>query len=118
VKRRHRDLRVWQEAMKLVEEIYRITGSFPKDELFGLTSQMRRAVVSIPSNIAEGAARSGTRELLQFVRIADASLSELDTQIEIASRLGLLPDRSKIDDQIECVSALLAGLCQSLRRKA
>lgn len=77
----HSDLRVWQESMNLVEDIYRLTLLFPKDELFGLTSQIRRSVVSIPSNIAEGAGRSGEKEWTRFLYIALGSLSELDTQI-------------------------------------
>jgi four helix bundle protein len=80
-KRPHYILEAWKEAKKLVREIYQLTQGFPKDETFGLTSQMRRAAVSIPSNIAEGAARSGQKELLQFLNIARGSLSELETQL-------------------------------------
>ncbi len=87
----HRDLIAWREAMRLVAIVYRETNAFPKQEIFGLTSQIRRAVVSVPSNIAEGAARSSTKEFAQFLRIACSSLAELETQLEIAVLLGYLP---------------------------
>ncbi len=83
-----RDLRVWQAAMDLVEKIYRLTQKFPTQEAYGLTNQLRRAAVSIPSNIAEGHARQHTKEYLNFLSVAQGSLAELQTQIEIASRLG------------------------------
>lgn len=83
-----RDLRVWQSGMDLVEAIYRLTRDFPAQERYGLTSQMRRAAVSIPSNIAEGHAREHLKEYLHHVSIAQASLAELQTQLEIAARLG------------------------------
>lgn len=82
-----RDLRVWQAAMDLVEQIYRLTQSFPKHETYGLASQMQRAAVSIPSNIAEGQTRGYTKEYLHHLAIARASLAELQTQLEIALRL-------------------------------
>lgn len=83
-----RDLDVWRLALDLAEGVYQCTSSFPKSELFGLTAQMRRAAVSIPSNIAEGRARSSTKEFLQFLSIALGSLAELETQFELAVRLG------------------------------
>ncbi|MCX6739023.1 MAG: four helix bundle protein [Candidatus Parcubacteria bacterium] len=83
----YRDLTVWQRAMELVVEIYRITENFPKDEIYGLTSQMRRSAVSIPSNIAEGRFRGTRKDFTQFLRIAYGSGAELDTQIEIAMQL-------------------------------
>jgi four helix bundle protein len=83
-----RDLDVWRLGLDLAEAVYQCTSSFPKHELFGLTAQMRRAAVSIPSNIAEGRARSSTKELLQFLAIARGSLAELETQFELAIRLG------------------------------
>jgi four helix bundle protein len=85
-----RDLRVWQSGMDLVERIYRVTERFPQREMFGLAAQMQRAAVSIPSNIAEGHMRSHRREYLHFVSVAHGSLAELQTQIEIAQRLGYL----------------------------
>jgi len=101
VKRKHHELQVWQEAMALVKEIYRITASFPKEEVYALTSQMRRAAVSIPSNIAEGAARNGDKEFLQFLAIARGSLSELETQLLIANDLGYLGDFEETAGRVE-----------------
>jgi four helix bundle protein len=85
-----RDLRVWQAGMDLVEQMYKLTQGFPAQEVYGLTSQMRRAAVSIPSNIAEGHTREHTKEYLHHLSIAQASLAELQTQIEIARRLNYL----------------------------
>jgi four helix bundle protein len=82
-----RDLRVWQAGMGLVEQVYLITEAFPQREVYGLSSQLRRAAVSIPSNIAEGHTREHTKEFLHHISMAQASLAELQTQIEIASRL-------------------------------
>lgn len=88
----HRDLIVWQKAMLLVKEIYRASSRFPEDERFGLTSQVRRAAVSIPSNIAEGRARSTKKDYLHFLHIALGSSAELETQLEIARELSFLSD--------------------------
>lgn len=93
----HKDLDVWKLGMDLVESIYKETKSFPKEEQFGLVSQMRRAAVSIPSNIAEGAARKGNKEFVQFLYIGLGSLSELETQILIAKRLKYMQDDSMLD---------------------
>ncbi len=87
--RSFRDLQVWQRAMELTVAIYRFTQDFPREEVYGLTSQLRRCSVSIPSNIAEGQGRLNTREFKQFLAIARGSDCELQTQLEIASRLGL-----------------------------
>jgi four helix bundle protein len=84
-----RDLHVWQKSMELTVAVYRITASFPREEVFGLTSQLRRAAISIPSNIAEGQGRLNTREFRQFLGIARGSNCELQTQLEIARRLRL-----------------------------
>jgi four helix bundle protein len=83
----HKDLKVWQESMDLVIQIYKISEDFPKHEIYGLSSQIRRAAVSIPSNIAEGAGRSGEKEFIRFLYIALGSLSEVETQLEISQRL-------------------------------
>jgi four helix bundle protein len=117
LRRKHRDLRVWQAAVELVESIYQVTAAFPREEAFGLTSQMRRAAISVPANIAEGAARSGTKELLHFLSIASGSLSELDTHIEIAVRLKLIKDPTTLVVEIDQVFALLSALSSSLKRK-
>jgi four helix bundle protein len=116
----YRDLRVWQKAMDLVVEVYRITAQFPSDEKFGLTSQMRRAAVSIPSNIAEGHGRQSTRELANFLWIANGSLMELDTQITIAERLSFSPQEhaNKLRDSLSDVSRMLAGLRNSLKKSS
>jgi four helix bundle protein len=83
-----RDLKVWQRSMEMAAAVYRMTQGFPREEIYGLTSQMRRAAVSIPSNIAEGHGRLGTREYRQFLGIARGSNFELQTQLEIARTLG------------------------------
>lgn len=87
--RPHRKLDVWKKSMELVREIYQITYAFPKTEEYGLSSQMRRAAVSVASNLAEGAARKGNKEFKQFLNIAQGSLSELVTQVELASHAQL-----------------------------
>jgi len=117
VKRNHRSLKVWQESIVLVEHVYEATRTFPKEELFGLTSQMRRSAVSVPANIAEGSARTGTKELLQFLSIGAASLSELDTHVEIAIRLGYLKDDA-LTREIDDVAGLLMGLIASIKRRS
>ena len=117
LKRKHRDLLVWRESIELALLVYGLTESFPKSELYGLTSQLRRAATSVPANIAEGAARTGTGELLHFLSFANGSLSELDTHLEVAYRLGYLANRQEIDQKLEQVFRLLSGLIASLRRK-
>jgi len=111
----HKDLQVWQFSMDLVEKIYLLTKNFPSEEKFGLTSQMRRAAVSIPSNIAEGAARNSTKEYVRFLYIALGSLSELETQCELSKRLKF-GDDSLISEIIEIRKKLL-GLIRSLKNK-
>ena len=91
---KHKDLEIWKTGIDLVEVIYKITETFPKNEVYGLVSQMRRAAVSIPSNIAEGAARKGKAEYMQFLYIALGSLSEIETQIIIAKRLSFISDEN------------------------
>lgn len=98
----HKDLDVWKEAVMLVKKIYELTSVFPKEEIYGLTSQIRRAVVSIPSNIAEGAARNSTKEFIQFLYIALGSCAELDTQLIIAKELGYInEDQSLLFEELE-----------------
>lgn len=86
----HKELDIWRLGIELVEEVYKMTVEFPKEEIYGLTSQMRRAAVSIPSNISEGAARSGKKEFIRFLYVALGSLAELETQTIIAEKLGYL----------------------------
>ena len=90
--RTYRDLLVWQKAMTLVTEVYRLSRRFPKEETYGLTSQIRRCGVSVPSNIAEGCGRNSTSDYVRFLRMAMGSLYELQTQAEIARNLGYLDD--------------------------
>ena len=112
-----RDLETWQRAVDLVEEIYLETKSFPKDEIYGLTGQMRRAALSIPSNIAEGQGRDSPKEFLRFLSIAYGSLCETQTQLLIACRLGYLdePAHRRLTENSERVGRLMNGLVKSLR---
>ena len=114
----HRKLVLWDRATNLVVSVYEVTRRFPASERFGLASQMQRAAVSIPCNIAEGAARRGRKEYLQFAYTARGSLSELDTQVEIAGRLSYLtPDTSRrLQAEIDEVSRLLNGVIAYLSR--
>lgn len=115
--RKHQQLRAWQQAMDLVELVYRETAMLPDDERFGLVSQMRRAAVSVPSNIAEGAARGSTKDFTRFLMMARGSLSELETQLLIAQRLGYIQDASSLTEAIHQVSAQLGGLIRHLQRQ-
>lgn len=115
VVRKHQQLRVWQEAMDLVVAIYSMTSSFPSVERYGLASQMQRAAVSVPSNIAEGAARGSKPDFLRFLHIARGSLSELETQCQIAQRLGYMDDISALELAINSVFSQLGGLIKHLK---
>jgi len=115
----YRELVVWQKAMDLVEAVYRATGSFPSTEIYGLTSQLRRAAVSVPSNIAEGQGRSTTRDFLHHLSVAQGSLYETETQISIAQRLGYLEQQSEtilLGSTAE-IGRLLHGLSNALNKK-
>ena len=116
--RSHHQLHVWQEAMALVKMVYTATSKFPQSEIYGLTSQMRRASVSVPSNIAEWAARTGTKEFLQFLSISRGSLSELETQILIAKDLDYIKNEGEILKQIDKIFGLIGGLMNSLRKRS
>ncbi len=114
-----KDLTLWQEAMELVVDIYKATRLFPKSEVYGLSSQMQRATVSIPSNIAEGNQRNSTPQFLQFISIARGSLGELETQIILAFRLDYL-DKNKQDEllvRVAKIGRLMGGLIKSLKAK-
>lgn len=114
----YRDLRVWQEAMKLAELCYVQTKGLPREEQFGLTAQMRRAAVSIPANIAEGWGRDNSGSYIQFLRIAQGSLKELETHVLLAERVlpGSLPDTGVLLNQLEAVGKMLRGLIRSLQK--
>jgi four helix bundle protein len=112
----HKDLDVWKKSMDLVETIYKLTQKFPESEKFGLTSQMRRCAVSIPSNIAEGAARKGDKELIHFLHIALGSLSELETQYLIAMRLAFIEKEDIVEEQMIDVKKLLLGFRNYLNK--
>jgi four helix bundle protein len=114
--RPHARLDVWRDAMSLVESIYEITTNFPERERFGLSSQLRRSAVSVPSNIAEGAARRSTPELLRFLSIARGSLAELDTQLQIAVRLGFASPTCDAHDLLDRTFARLNALIRSLEK--
>ncbi|WP_300615774.1 four helix bundle protein [Dokdonella sp.] len=117
-KRPHERLDVWQDAMSLVESVYRLTAKFPDSERFGLVSQMRRAAVSVPSNIAEGAARRSTSEYLRSLSIARGSLAELDPQIQIASRLELSTSSAGIEDLLHRTFARLNALLLAIEKRS
>lgn len=112
----HKDLEAWKQAMELVEDVYRFTARFPNSELYGLTSQMRRAAVSVPSNLSEGAARASSRELSQFLSISIGSLAELETQLILATRLGY-GETDGILARLARVRPLVAGLRKSATRR-
>ncbi len=112
--RSHRDLDVWRQSVELVTQLYELTSAFPAQEVYGLTSQIRRAAVSVPSNIAEGAARGSKRDFQRFVFIARGSLAELETQILIAENLHYVQDASPLLSRIDDLRRMLAGLAKSL----
>ncbi|MDP2239882.1 MAG: four helix bundle protein [Burkholderiales bacterium] len=108
--RPHYNLEAWKAAMVLVKSIYETTRTFPREEIYGLTAQMQRAAISIPSNLAEGAARTGRKKFAQFLSIAKGSLSELETQLLISVELGYLDQKHGVFQLVEEVSRLLSGL--------
>lgn len=116
----HKDLEVWRASIDLARDIYELTRAYPKEEQYGIVTQMRRAAVSVASNIAEGAARQGNKEFLQFLYIALGSASELDTQIEISRKIGF-SDGHRLDEvhkHLETISKMLQGLIHSVKRTA
>ena len=116
----YRDLRVWQEAMTLAEACYRLTGQFPRDELFGLTSQIRRAAASIPANIAEGHGRESTGSFVQSLRVSQGSLKELETHLLLAGRVGFLAstDLEITLGRCESLGKMVRALIRSLQDKS
>lgn len=115
----YRELVVWQKAFQLCTNVYQLTKRFPSDERFGLTTQLRRAAVSIPSNIAEGYNRSTTRDYLRFLWIANGSLAEIETQLMLAGELGFAArgDLSETLESVAEVDRILRALMRSLKAK-
>lgn len=113
----HKDLDVWKKAIELVVSIYKTTSSFPREEIYGLTSQIRRAAISIPSNIAEGAARNHDNEYRQFLCIALASSAELETQLIISNSLGFVGNEKsqELITELNTISRMLQGLIKSIK---
>ena len=117
--RRYRDLIVWQKAVDWVAAVYAATQGWPSDERYGLTSQVRRAAVSVPSNIAEGCARRSTADFVRFLLIARGSLAEVETQLIIAERLGYVGGNAlaSLHDSVDEISRMLAGLITKLEER-
>jgi len=113
----HRKLNVWKQSMDLTVQAYQATGAFPREELYGLTGQVRRSAVSVPSNIAEGAARQTKKEFANFLHISQGSLSELDTLLEVSFRLGFIdqPSINKLDASMIEIDKMLSGLIRKQR---
>jgi four helix bundle protein len=116
----YRDLRVWREAMDLAELCYRLTSGFPRREIFGLSAQLRRSAVSIPANIAEGYGRDSTGSYLQFLKVAQGSLKELETHLILSTRLGFAPEEEVDAALSRCstIGKMLRSLIRSIQRPA
>ena len=111
----HRDLDLWKTSIELVKVVYGVLDGFPRNEEYALSSQIRRAAVSIPSNIAEGCGRGTNKELYRFLDIASGSLAELEPQIYIAKELGYISDSSEVDDLIVTVQKILVGFKKRIK---
>ena len=114
----HKNLNVWKKALDLITKIYEITKLFPQHEQFGIISQIRRSSLSVASNIAEGAARQTKKEFIQFLHMAQGSLSEMDTQLEVAKRLGYIKskDYNCLFDTSNEIGKMITGLIKSLKK--
>ena len=115
----HKDLDVWKNSINFVTEIYKLTGNFPKEEIYCISNQMRRAAVSIPSNIAEGAGRKHNKEFIQFLHIAMGSSSELETQIFISKNLNYISEEqmNTILEKLYDIRKMLSGLLKAVSSK-
>ena len=115
----HKDLKVWKDSIDFVTSLYKVTDSFPKSELYGLASQLRRAAVSIPSNIAERASRNHKKEFIQYLYISLASASEVDTQLVISNNLNFINEKelSILSNKLNEISKMLQGLIKSVNRR-
>ena len=114
----HNELNAWKEGMELVKQVYALSASFPASEQFGLTSQIRRTVVSIPSNIAEGCGRNSDKELVRFCWIAKGSLSEVETQTIIAKELGYVENVDDTLTELRKVRKILSGFIKYIENKS
>ena len=115
----HHDLTIWKKSIEFVTNVYQITKGFPKEEIYGLTNQLRRASVSIPSNIAEGAARKHNKEFVQFLFVALGSASEIETQLVISKNLKFIGENEylKLNEEIVEIRKMLNGLIKSIKSK-
>lgn len=113
----HKNLEAWLISRSLVKDIYLLTKNFPKEEIYGLTNQIRRSAISIPSNIAEGAARGGSKEFIRFLYIALGSLSEVETQIILSNDLGYLENPKEVLEKVGRIGRLLIGLIKKMKEK-
>jgi len=114
---RHEDLDVWKKSIEIVTDIYQITNDFPASELYGLTSQIRRSAVSIPSNIAEGCARFSDKDTIKFISVSVGSVAELQTQLIIANNLGYTNKTDKYISELENIKKMLINLSKFLKNK-
>ena len=115
----HKDLKVWQQSKDFVSEIFRLTATFPKEEMYSLTAQIKRSAISIPSNIAEGSARESNKEYIRFLYIALGSLAELDTQLQIANDLEFIKsdEYQKLSIKLNEIGKMLSGLISYRKNK-
>jgi len=115
----HKDLKVWQQSKDFVSEIFRLTATFPKEEMYSLTAQIKRSAISIPSNIAEGSARESNKEYIRFLYIALGSLAELDTQLQIANDLEFIKsdEYKKVSVKLNEIGKMLSGLISYRKNK-
>lgn len=117
--RPHEKLEAWNQAVNFVISVYKLTETFPREEKFGLTSQIRRAAVSVPANLAEGAARKSNKEFIHFLSNAQGSASELDTELLIAYKLGYLSENNyfALRSSLDNIGRMISGLSQHLKRR-
>ena len=113
----HKDLEVWKQAIELTKAVYELTSGFPSSEIYGLVSQMRRSAISIPSNIAEGAARNSDKEFIQFLYVTLGSISELDTQYILSKEIQLAEGSAKVEKIMDSVGKMTMGLIKHLKNK-
>jgi len=113
----HKNLDVWKASMELAVAVYQISGNFPKEEVYGLTSQLKRASVSVAANIAEGAARNSDKEFIHFLYIALGSLAETETLVLLAEQIGYCPNSGDIHSKLTAIKQMLLGLIKHLKSK-